>query len=192
MPAPKATGVPGKDVEMTGRREDAGFSSPPLFHHNHLLRKPAPVDHQLVDVHARCRLAVRVDHVAVPIRGKRAPTRDGSARQLAIGQLLTGSLKNRNRDDLREHVVNGERNLRPVTVGKEIAAQDERDRGRRIERIRIILFELYERSGRRLPPYAIHPPPGEAPPPPPPPHPPTPNTPPPTPPHLTNTHRPTA
>src|SRR5207245_9414512 len=43
----------------------------------------------------------------------------------------------------------------PVTTGKEIAAQRERDHGRRVERVRIVLFELNRGLGS-LSPRRLH------------------------------------
>src|SRR5438046_10290588 len=42
-----------------------------------------------------------------------------------------------------------------MTIGKQSTAQGERDRGRRVERIRIVLLELHERWGRCLPQDAV-------------------------------------
>src|SRR5207245_8667857 len=78
-------------------------------------------------------------------------------------------------------VVDLERNLGPVTIGKHVTRQRERNRRRRIERVRVILFELNRGSGV-LPP--CPPPPPPPPPPPKTPPPPPPRPPPPPPPPL--------
>src|SRR5438445_11218074 len=54
-----------------------------------------------------------------------------------------------------------------MTIGKQITAQRERDRGRRVEGVRIVLLELHERWGRCLPQNAVDSPPREQPEPPP-------------------------
>src|SRR6266487_3547937 len=72
-------------------------------------------------------------------------------RARVIRERFTRALKNWHCDQLRQHVVNLERDLRPVTIGKQIAVQRERDRGRRIERVRIVLLELDRRWRGRLP-----------------------------------------
>src|SRR5438309_8653719 len=48
-----------------------------------------------------------------------------------------------------------------MTIGKQITAQRERDRGRRVEGVRIVLLELHERWGRCLPQNAVDSPPRE-------------------------------
>src|SRR6266487_3167608 len=129
---------------------------PPLLHDNHLLRKSAPINNQLIDVDARRGWIPRVEHIAVPVRGKRARRRSySSARQLEIHQCLAIALKNRHGDQLRQHVIDLERHPRPMTIGKQITVQRERDRGRRIKRVRVVLFELDQRRRRRLPQHSI-------------------------------------
>src|SRR5436309_15851543 len=44
-----------------------------------------------------------------------------------------------------------------MTVGKQIAVQRERDRGRRIERVRIVLLQLHQRRRGRLPEHTVYP-----------------------------------
>src|SRR5439155_26359554 len=99
------------------------------------------------------------------------------AAQLQVVERLPRPLQDRHRDELRQHVVDLQRNPRPVTVSKQIAAQRERDRGRRVERVRVVLLELHRGAGI-LRPRAYHPhPPPPTPPPTPPPPPPPPTTP---------------
>src|SRR5467141_537495 len=43
-----------------------------------------------------------------------------------------------------------------MTIGKQIAVQSERDRGRRIERVRIVLLQLHERRRCRLPEHTVY------------------------------------
>src|SRR2546425_1252316 len=43
-----------------------------------------------------------------------------------------------------------------MTVGKQIAVQRERDRGRRIERVRIVLLQLHQRRRGRLPEHTVY------------------------------------
>src|SRR5437016_8375577 len=54
-----------------------------------------------------------------------------------------------------------------MTIAKQTTAQRERDRGRRVEGVRIVLLELHERWGRCLPQNAVDSPPREQPEPPP-------------------------
>src|SRR2546425_6263387 len=144
-------GVPQKDVEMAGVNErrrkgdvnaslfDAyhfdGFLLTPLLHYDHLLRKSPSVHDQLIDVDTGRRVTLGLQNLAVPVRiegtGRRSRRTAG---QLEIVEILAGALENRHGDELRQHVVNLERHLRPMTIRKQLAVQRERDRGRRIER----------------------------------------------------------
>src|SRR2546425_11088503 len=165
----------------------AGRLGKPLLHYDHLLREPPTVHHQLVDVHAGSGLLAGAPNVPVPVGAERALGRAGAA-ELQVIQLLPAPLQDGDRHQLRQHVVNLQRHYRPVTIGKQIRAQRERDRGRRVERVRVILFELHcGWRDRALPPC----PPCSPPPPPPPqtPPPPPPPPPPPLPPPLPNTKR---
>src|SRR5436190_942388 len=122
---------------------------PPLLHDNHLLRKPTPIDDKLIDVDAGCGFTVGLQDLAIPVRRECAGS-GRAARQLEVVEILARALQNRHGDELRQHVVNLERHAWPMTIGKQITVQCERDRGRRIERIRIVLLQLHERRGRRL------------------------------------------
>src|SRR2546426_2740924 len=95
----------------------AGQSGEPLFHHDHFLRVARAVDDELVQVHARSRLLAGTAHVAVPVGLERAPS-GVRARELEVVELLADALQNGNRDELCQHVVNLQRNHRPVTVGE--------------------------------------------------------------------------
>src|SRR6266513_4557826 len=120
-----------------------------LFHNNHLLRKPTPIDDKLINVDAGCRYAIGLQHLAIPVRRKCARSR-GATGQLEIVELLARALQNRRGDELCQHVVGLEGVTRPMTIGKQIAVQGERDRGRRIERVRIVLLQLDQRRRGRL------------------------------------------
>src|SRR2546427_746718 len=124
------------------------------FHDDHLLRKPPTVHHQLIDVHPRRGLLARTRDIPVPIGAVRAPGR-AVAGQLEIVQGLARALEDRHGHELREHVVDLQRDPRPVTIREQLPAQDERDRGRRVKRVRVVLLELHD-GWRGLAPRAAH------------------------------------
>src|SRR2546425_273370 len=124
------------------------------FHDDHLLRKPPTVHHQLIDVHPRRGLLSRTRDIPVPIGAVRAPGR-AAAGQLEIVQGLARALEDRHGHELREHVVDLQRDPRPVTIREQVPAQDERDRGRRVKRVRVVLLELHD-GWRGLAPRAAH------------------------------------
>src|SRR3989442_10445525 len=164
------------------RGQRNGGLRPRSLHDDHLLGDSSLVYDQLVEVHARRGLLTGIADVAVPV-GTVGAAVWARAAQLKIVERLPRPLQDRHRDELRQHVVDLQRNPRPVTVSKQIAAQRERDRGRRVERVRVVLLELHRGSGI-LRPRASPPPPPPPPPTPPPPTPPPPRPPPPPPPPL--------
>src|SRR5207245_2639512 len=125
-----------------------------LLHHDHLLRVAPPIDRELIDVHSRRRLLSRTRDIPVPIGAVRAAGR-AAAGQLEIVQGLARALKDRHGHELREHVVDLQRGLRPVTISEQLPAQGERDRGRRVKRVRVVLLELHD-GWRSLAPRAAH------------------------------------
>src|SRR6267378_560820 len=131
---------------------------PPLLHHDHFLCEPSAVHDQLIDVDTGCRFTVGLQNLAIPVCREWAVLRSrGASRQLEIVEILAGALKNRHGDELRQHVVDLERYPGPMTIGKQIAVQGERDRGRRIERVRVVLLQLHQRRRGRLPEHAVYP-----------------------------------
>src|SRR2546430_12377804 len=103
--------------------------------HDDLARDSLAVDYQLVDVNAGPRQLPRVSDIPVPVRTIRTPHRGGAAERQAIERLARAP-ENRDRHELREHVVDPQGHHRPVTLEEQLPADLERDRGRRIKRIR--------------------------------------------------------
>src|SRR6266511_382350 len=109
---------------FSSRRRHTRFSrdwSSDVYSSDLFLCIPSPVHDQLVNVDARRGFLVGVQDLAVPVGAEGTP-RGGAARQLEVVELVAGTLEDRLGNELRQHIVNLERDLRPVTIGKQIPA----------------------------------------------------------------------
>src|SRR5947199_3391773 len=104
------------------------------------------VDDQLIDVNPGSRELPGIAHVPVPVGAIRTAHRRRATEGQTIERLARAP-ENRDRHELREHVVDPQGHHRPVTLEEQLPADLERDRGRRIKRIRAIL--LWPDRGRR-------------------------------------------
>src|SRR2546426_921252 len=136
------------------RGRPAPGAPPPLLPEKPPLRVAPPVNRELIEVDPRRGLLSRPRDIPVPIGTVRAAGR-AAAGQLEIVQGLARALKDRHGHELREHVVDLQRDPRPVTICEQLPAQGERDRGRRVKRVRVVLLELHHRW-RGLAPRSAH------------------------------------
>src|SRR3989454_8103312 len=117
------------------------------------------VDDELVDVDPGHSLLPGIADVPIPVRAVCTAHRGGAAQRKAIERLARAP-EYRDRHELGEHVVDPQGHDRPVTLEKQLPADPERDRGRRVKQIRAIL--LRPDCGRRglpqCPPHSpVHP-----------------------------------
>src|SRR2546429_4183186 len=117
--------------------------------HDDLSRDPLAVDDQLVDVNPGQRLFPGIADVSVPERAIGAAHR-GRATERKTIERLARAPENRDGHELGEHVVDPQGHDRPVTLEEQLPADPERDRGRRVKRIRAILL-WPDRGSRGLP-----------------------------------------
>src|SRR6267154_2652281 len=113
--------------------EASCYVSLPLLD-DYLARDSLAVDDELVDVHPGHRLLPRIADVTVPVRAIRTAHRGGATERKAI-ECLARAPENRDRHELREHVVDPQGHHRPVTLQEQLPADLERDRGRRVKAI---------------------------------------------------------
>src|SRR5439155_344007 len=116
---------------------------------DYFARDPLAVDDQLVDVHAGPRQLPGIPHVPVPVRAVGTTHRGGTAEGKTIERLARAP-QFRDGHELGEHVEDPQGHDRPVTLEEQLPADPERDRGRRVKRIRAILL-WPDRGSRGLP-----------------------------------------
>src|SRR5207249_3848524 len=116
---------------------------------DYFVRDPLAVDDQLVDVHAGPRQLPGIPHVPVPVRAVGTAHRGGTTEGKTIERLARAP-QFRDGHELGEHVEDPQGHDRPVTLEEQLPADPERDRGRRVKRIRAILL-WPDRRSRGLP-----------------------------------------
>jgi hypothetical protein len=113
------------------------------LHPHHLLDDAASVDLEAIEIDARGDLSVRVQILAVPVGRVLLARQCDVLERLAAGDVSRPSLQHRHRDELREQVVDPQRDpIRPGRVRtRRRVADRERDAGLRVERVGIVLTE---------------------------------------------------
>src|SRR5882762_11607085 len=146
-PTPKATSVPDKNAVLAGKPEGVAGTSPCYaLLDDYFPRNSLAVDDELVDVDPGHRLLPGIADVPVPVRAIRTPHGGGAAERKAIERLARAP-EYRDGHELGEHVVDPQGHHGSVTLEEQLPADLERDRGRRVKRIRAIL--LWPNRGRR-------------------------------------------